>query len=378
MTYSGLIAPLLILDSLLRGLLLTLRVLIPARADASAGAATAGTWPVRCVVLIAARNETGVIGPTVAGLQAELITCPDSVLWVVADRCQDATACEAGAAGARVAVRSEGRAGKGAVIEWWLRTHRDEWRPDSIIVVLDADSRLAPGSLTALARALNCAEAAQAFVAPDADAGTGRQAGWSEVLMQRIEDEARRRCGWSVPLRGTGMALRAGLLAELSPRLHTLAEDLELDVLLAARGARVAFVPAAAVLDPKPRGAAGAARQRARWLQGQLQVLRDYRRELLRAARQGGLSAWMLLPLLMLRPKTFFIGLRAACLLTAGWRWALGGLALDALYYLAAVKVVNNPRQYLRDLCAAPRYAAMWMWSMSLAAVRRGWLRAGR
>src|SRR4029450_11395523 len=67
--------------------------------------------------------------------------------------------------------------------------------------------------------------------------------------MQRIDDEARRRCGWPVPLRGTGMALRAEVLAGLAPRLHTPAEDLELDLLLPPRPARAPPRPA---LPPAP------------------------------------------------------------------------------------------------------------------------------
>src|SRR4029453_15085309 len=125
-------------------------------------------------------------------------------------------------------------------------------------------------------------------------------------LVEQIKEEARRRCGWSVPLRGTGMAFRGGALAGIAPRLRTQAEDLELDVLLASGGNRVDFVPQAVVLDPKPRQSSGASRQRARWFQGQLQVLRSYPREIATALARGGLGAWFLLPPLMLRPKILF------------------------------------------------------------------------
>jgi cellulose synthase/poly-beta-1,6-N-acetylglucosamine synthase-like glycosyltransferase len=202
--------------------------------------------------------------------------------------------------------------------------------------------------------------------------------------MQRIDDEARRRCGWPVPLRGTGMALRGELLAELAPRLHTYAEDLELDVILASRGARVEFVPEAVIFDPKPLQTDGASRQRARWLQGQLQVLRDYRREFVQALLTGGAGAWFLLWLLMLRPKILFIGLRILLLLAGFFftplLWlALAGLAMDGIYYLAGAAIVDNPRRYLLDLLAVPRYAAMWFFSFGTAIIRRRvWLRAGR
>ena len=180
------------------------------------------------------------------------------------------------------------------------------------------------------------------------------------------------------------MAFRSELLAELAPRLHTYAEDLELDVILASRRARVAFVPEATIFDPKPQQTEGASRQRARWLQGQLQVLRDYRRESAQALLVGGAGAWFLLWLLMLRPKILFIALRMVLLL-AGLLYsplfwlALTGLAMDAIYYLAGAAIVDNPRRYLLDLLSVPRYAAMWFFSFGTALIRRRvWLRAGR
>ncbi len=387
-------------DSVLRVCLLLLRMAAPKRDEApesnpesnTASGASGG-----CVILIAAHDEAGTIGPTVTALNEHLVEWPGSSLWVVADRCSDQTAIEASTAGAKVTERPNGssdeRVGKCAVIAWWLSKYEAEWRSRDAVLILDADSRLVKGSLRALRRAMEGGgddpAAVQAFVAPDASALAGRQAGWSEVLMQRIDDEARRRCGWSVPLRGTGMAFRGEVLAGVAPRLHTLAEDLELDVLLASERKRVEFVPEAVVLDPKPRQSAGASRQRARWFQGQLQVLRDYPLEILRALIKSGLGAWFLLPLLFLRPKTLFIALRVLLLFIAIWIpslfWiALAGLAMDAAYYFCGALVVDNPRRYLFDLLASPRYVAMWFYSFGIALIRRGkrgqrvWLRAGK
>jgi cellulose synthase/poly-beta-1,6-N-acetylglucosamine synthase-like glycosyltransferase len=380
-----LIATSLIGDSLLRFTLLCLRGARTAKPVADRVTNESGNKS-RCLVLIPAHNEAGTIGATVAALQDRLAECSRAQLWVIADRCTDNTAREAEAAGARVAERNDGGLGKGAVLAWWLAQTSSEWQPSDCLVILDADSRLTPGGLNALQLALDSgAVAAQAFVAPSAETKAGRLAGWSEVLMQHIDDEARLRCGWNVPLRGTGMAFRAEVLAELAPRLHTLAEDLELDVLLAARHAKVLFVPQAKVYDPKPQQIAGASRQRARWLQGQLQVARDYWRAGLQALLKGGIGAWFLLWLLFLRPKTALIGLRLSLLavgLLSGSRLLTGlallGLVLDALYYLGGALIVEERQRYLQDLLAAPRYVAMWLYSFGLATVRRGWLKAGR
>jgi cellulose synthase/poly-beta-1,6-N-acetylglucosamine synthase-like glycosyltransferase len=383
---------LLLADSLLRACLLVLRATKSERASKPESEALKG-----CVILIAAHDEAGTIGPTVTALKEHLVEWPGSKLWVVADRCTDRTALEAAVAGAQVAERPngdlDGGLGKCAVIAWWLSKYEMEWRSRDAVLILDADSRLVKGSLRALGSAIAGAgddlAAVQSYVAPDADASAVRLAGWSEVLMQRIDDEARRRCGWSVPLRGTGMAFRGEALATLAPRLHTLAEDLELDILLASQRKRVEFVPGAITLDPKPRQVAGASRQRARWFEGQLQVLRDYRREIGASLITGGLNTWFLLPLLLLRPKILFMGMRGLMLLLSVWApaffWlALIGLGLDLAYYLSAVAVVDHPRRYLFDLITAPRYVAMWLYSFGITTLRRGkngqrvWLRAGR
>jgi cellulose synthase/poly-beta-1,6-N-acetylglucosamine synthase-like glycosyltransferase len=222
------------------------------------------------------------------------------------------------------------------------------------------------------------ADAAQAFVAPVAVTSLGRLAGYSEVLMQRIDDQARLRQGWPVPLRGTGMAFRAELLAELAPALHTSTEDFELNVLLAARGAKVKFVPEAVVFDPKPQSSGGAARQRARWLRGQLQVLGDYRREIFRGFKSGGIGTWQLLLLLALRPKMLFLAARMLALPTVLWWLAAAGLALDLVYYLSVFLFVSDSRRYLIDILALPRYAMLWLRTLSMAAFHRDWLRGGR
>ena len=371
---------LFLIDSFLRFLLVWLRTLTTASQKISESESD----PLRIcgsVVLVAANDEAGTIGATVASLKNQLPDWPGSSIWVIADHCTDETAEEAESAGAQVAVRQDGRRGKGAVIAWWLQRYEAIWQKREAVIILDADTKMAPGTMRAIKNAMRSgADVAQAFVAPDASTNAGRLAGWSEVLMQRIDDEARRRCGWPVPLRGTGMAFRGRLIADLAPHLHTFAEDLELDILLAARGIQVEFVPEARVYDPKPRETAGVSRQRARWFQGQLQVISDYHGEILKALINGGIGTWFLLLPLILRPKILFIGMRVMLLVFSPWI-ALAGLIMDAVYYLVGAVLVDNPRRYLLDLLAAPRYGAIWVHGLWMAVIRRGtrnWLRAGR
>ena len=90
---------LFVFDSLLRFVLLCLRAVMPARALLSANKHVGG-----CVVLVAAHDEAGTIGPTIVELKKHLLEWPDSSLWVIADRCLDATAKEASIAGSEVAL----------------------------------------------------------------------------------------------------------------------------------------------------------------------------------------------------------------------------------------------------------------------------------
>ena len=381
---------LLICDSVLRGILLCLRLILKQAVASQKKIAVNGA-----IILIAARDEAGVMGPTVEALVPHLCEWTDARLWIVADNCTDETAAEAIREGVSVAVRSGGKSGKGAVLAWWLTTYKSDWKSGEIIIVLDADSRIQNGTLLALKNSFESgADAVQMFVKPLATTQSGRLAGWSEVLMQLIDDTTRTRYGWQIPLRGTGMAIKADLLAELAPKLHTLAEDLELDVLFAQKKANVKFLAEAVIFDPKPQRERGVANQRARWFRGQLQVLKSYWREIFLALGNGGASAWFLLPLLFLRPKTLFLASRIGVFITtltlllSGFTnqlfvlillsFSLVGLCFDAFYYLAAAPLISNWKEYLRDLLAAPRYALIWVLSFSLLLVKRGWLRAGR
>jgi cellulose synthase/poly-beta-1,6-N-acetylglucosamine synthase-like glycosyltransferase len=344
----------------------------------------------KLVILITARDESVIIGDTIRHARAAV---PELPVYVVADRCVDATAARARAAGARVYERAADPPGKGAAIRWFLDTAKDDLAAVDALLILDADSRLHPGAPERLAAALDAgAGAAQGFVwpLPADDAPAGLLAAYSEWVAQGLDDRLRQRLGWSAPLRGTGMALRLPLLRELSPLLRTRVEDVELTLLLAGRGARIAFVPDAIVDDPKPVGATRAARQRARWLQGQREVWRAHGSLILRLLRTGHPGTVWLLGTLLVKPRTGVVAIKAAaCLALAPFIWTSRGrrlagcagalLALDVAYYLVGLAVVPPAwrGRVARALLHAPAYVVMWGRALTLSALsRERWLRA--
>ena len=388
------------LDSLLRGFYLAVR-LFSQTEPTSQHAIRDTRYAIRSTqytapafgILILAHNEEPVIGDTVRHLRK--LTYPDDryQVIVVADNCRDATAAEARAAGAHVWIRHEPHAiGKGAALRWFTSTAREFLERFDALVVLDADSRITSDFLvrvsSAIAQGANCI---QGFLMPLPERGSlaSLLAAYSELLSQHIDAMARYRLGWPAQLYGTGMVLDTTLLPNLTNRLQTKVEDVEL-TLAACRFTPPTFAPQAVVYDPKPLDAGRVTKQRARWLQGQLTVWRELRQEWAQLLIHGDLGTKALAFSLLLKPKSFVF--LAKALLFSMWSGmavvhrggALFGtlvlasaLLIDMAYYVAGLLWIEEPRLYVRALLVLPLYPILWLWSILTAAhSREEWLRA--
>ena len=377
----------LLLDSLLRAWLMLARWgSAPAPEPSPTGAAEA------IAVVIPAHDEAFVIGDTVARLRMQM---PAGSLFVIADNCTDDTASVAHQAGAQVWERDEpGERGKGAALRWFLNAASQKLEDFDAVAIFDADSVVDEGFLRHARAALaQGAHVAQGFVEPlSSGSPTADLAAYSEILSQRIDDMARARLGWPIQLRGTGMVFRRQILQALLPHLQTKAEDVEMSLLLAAQGKQVQFIPDAVVGDPKPTGAHGIAAQRARWQQGQREVLQRHIRLVLRLLFSGQPGRISMVLATLLKPKTLVFLLKGLWLVLSlllslappGLHWgvaALAGLALsaDLAYYISGLSLVEKPGRCARALVQAPLYPAMWLWSLFLSVVSTNpWLSARR
>jgi len=343
-------------------------------------------------ILILARDEEPVVADTLAGLRAMLR--PEDVVHVVADHCRDRTARLSAAAGARVYLRDgAGVPGKAHALRFWLDRTRKSSRPDQVVLVLDADSRLLPGSLDRVADLFaGGALVVQMPVIPSlpGDAPMPRLAAYSELVEHDVVERLRARLGWPVRLRGTGMAFRRDVLELAGARLHTSVEDLELTLRVVERGLPIAYATGAGVLDPKPVDASGVVRQRSRWFRGQLTVLRDYPGTILRIAARGP-AGWLLLydalarPKILVMPAQFLVVILvlAFSVLTRSLLTASLGVALllpllaEAAAYLIGVSRLGSPGDLLHAVVHVPGYMLTWARSIRLALRSDGaWLRA--
>ena len=104
----------------------------------------------RIAVLIPAHNEGAGLQATLDDVKPQL--GPGDRLVVVADNCSDDTASVATERGAEVAVRNDlTRIGKGYALDWGIKYLATE--PPDIVIVIDADCRVAHGTIARLAGA---------------------------------------------------------------------------------------------------------------------------------------------------------------------------------------------------------------------------------
>lgn len=239
----------------------------------------------RTAVLMPAHNEAFTIGETIRALLPQLATADR--LLVVADNCSDETASIAAASGAHVIVRSDpDRRGKGYALDFGMRhLERD---PPEIVLIVDADCRLADGSIDRLVRVCGAATVAvQARYLMQAPAGAGtmvRIAEFACLLKNWVRPLGLRRLGLPCQLLGTGMAFPWMQIRGATLATGHIVEDLKLGLELAAAGAAPVFCPDAEVTSTFPTSDEGFKTQRTRWEHGYLGVLMQDAPSILRKA----------------------------------------------------------------------------------------------
>jgi cellulose synthase/poly-beta-1,6-N-acetylglucosamine synthase-like glycosyltransferase len=359
------------------------------------GKAEALTAPPRFLsfaLVLPAHNEEGVIGETVRQLQALRYPAEHLAVIVIADGCTDHTARYARENGAGCVLWAEPTGRKGRALSRFLAAERERLNAFDIVVVCDADTRLHADALLFLNQAfLNGMLVGQGRVESDPQSSSplGALVALSEALSQEIDDCARKALGWPVPLRGTGMAFRREILQEFGVLLHTRAEDMELSLLLCLYRVPVTFVSEAIVYDPKPPDVSAATKQRARWLQGHGEVVRQYWRDILTVLRKGNFGERTLICSLLLRPRTLFIAVKATVLsgcfflapVPSPGIWLLVGagvsfaLLADLSYYLVGSALLTGSDKR-RALWRFALYLPIWVGALVLSVFStKRWLR---
>lgn len=317
--------------------------------------ATAGPRP-RLAVLVPAHDEALMIAGTLRGLQEEL--APGDRLMVVADNCSDATADIAASLGAEVTIRHDPeRRGKGYALAFGARLLSEQ--PPDVLIVVDADCSLDPGSLGAIAARAHATgrpvQAAYDMLLPDGAISPGLAiAGFAFKVKNGVRPTGLARLGLPCQLMGTGMAFPWPAIEKADLESGELAEDLVLGLELARAGFPPEFCPGARVTSPYPVSEEGQRSQRARWEAGHLATI------------------WRHVPGLVLQA----VRTRDVALLGLALDAAVPPLALHALL-LIAVLALALPVAVLTGTAAPLLVGAVGLASLS-AAVLLAWWRVGK
>jgi cellulose synthase/poly-beta-1,6-N-acetylglucosamine synthase-like glycosyltransferase len=228
----------------------------------------------RIAVLVPAHNESTGLLPTLEDIKRQL-RLGDRVL-VVADNCTDDTATVARTAGAEVIERQDPvRRGKGYALDFGIQ-HLNA-TPPNILIIIDADCRIAANAITRLARL--CAmthRPAQALYLMAAPANSRINHQVAEFAW-RVKNWLRPLGLWALglpcQLMGTGMAFPWEVIRSVDLANGWLVEDLKLGLDLASQGHPPLFCPSALVSSQFGSSAKAARTQRERWERGHIGMI---------------------------------------------------------------------------------------------------------
>lgn len=228
----------------------------------------------RLNVLIPAHNEESGIGLTISAVSPQLR--PNDQLIVVADNCEDATAAVARRAGALVIERhNPNQRGKGYALDFGIQFMQDD--PPDVVIIVDADCLVAPGSLTRLAQlAFSQHRPVQSVYLIESPPNPSPKAAISTlaiIVKNWVRLVGLHNLGMPCLLTGTGMAMPWQIIQQAPLASDNIVEDMNLGMDLAIVGYSPVFCPDAYVTSILPQKEQAAKQQRTRWEHGHLQTI---------------------------------------------------------------------------------------------------------
>jgi cellulose synthase/poly-beta-1,6-N-acetylglucosamine synthase-like glycosyltransferase len=225
-------------------------------------------------VLMPAHNESTGIAAAIRSVLPQLAA--QDRLLVIADNCSDDTAAIAATEGAEVVVRTDlARRGKGYALDLGVRYL--ESKPPDVVLIVDADCHLSPGTVDHLVRL--CCKTNRPIQAiylmqagPEARLNM-RVAEFAWLVKNKVRPQGLHRLGLPCQLTGTGMAFPWRCLSKAMLATGHIVEDLKLGLELARAGAAPLLCPQALVTSNFPTSAEGIKDQRTRWEHGHLSII---------------------------------------------------------------------------------------------------------
>ena len=242
-------------------------------------------------VLIPARNEANVIGDLIESLKAQKYPVELYDIYALVNNCTDLTEQVARGNGAKIISIDVPVKCKGDVLKYAFA----KLKPCDYdaYIIFDADNEVHPDFLSYM----NNAYQSGYLAAQGRKDSKNIEDNWLSAsyslfyyLQNFFFNKARMKIGRSSAINGTGFMIDKTVVAEsFDPK--TLTEDVELSIVCAIRGIKIAYVEEAITYDEQPIDFKTSWHQRKRWSFGMIQCGRLYRGKLIREFfRSGELS----------------------------------------------------------------------------------------
>jgi cellulose synthase/poly-beta-1,6-N-acetylglucosamine synthase-like glycosyltransferase len=227
----------------------------------------------RLAVLIPAHNEETEIAETIQSILPQMKE--GDRLIAIADNCSDRTAAVARDAGATVLERTDRvLRGKGYALDFGLQYLAKD--PPEIVAIVDADCKVAEGSLNALAQRVKDSQRpvqSTYLLRPPKNATLRDQISlFAFTLKNLVRPLGMQVFGWPCVLTGSGMAFPWSLLSQVSLVGCKTADDMQLTVDVALCGMPPLYEPQSRITG-RLMQEADAASQRSRWEHGHLEMI---------------------------------------------------------------------------------------------------------
>jgi cellulose synthase/poly-beta-1,6-N-acetylglucosamine synthase-like glycosyltransferase len=321
------------------------------------------------VILIPAHNEQDLIRQTLDSLLPTLWDRCRALC--VAHNCTDETARVARNSGADVVeVDDDGSGGKPDALKGGLRSLDAD--PPDVVVVIDADCLVYPGSISLLASSayeLNRPVMGAYLFAPAGPTkGLGQLSSLAVLLKNYVRPLGLHSLGLPCLLNGSGSAYPFEVIRNAPHGEGSIAEDYQLAIDLLKKGYPTEFVPQARVDGQLPKREDTALRQRRRWEHGQLLLAFKTAPRLLlsglvgRDVKRIAIAFEVLVPPLAFLGLIWFLSIIASLGIAIGYGYELplifsltsGGLFAAAV--LASWMRFAGVRPTFRALAAVPNY----------------------
>ena len=234
------------------------------------------------------------------------------------------------------------RRGKGYALAFGRDHIAASGKHPATVIVMDADCRLAPGSIAALAAACVDVRPVQAInlISPDLAAEPMTQiSGFAMVVKNLYRSRGMQRLGGAALLTGTGMAFPWPLFATAALASGSLVEDLGLGIELTRAGHAPRLVEAAGV-SSAPAPPEVALVQRTRWEHGFMDTVRASALPLLWSGVRRGSRAELLLGAHLIVPPLALLLMMAGAVFVVTALLALTGASVGPAVTMGALLIV--------------------------------------